>query len=280
MKTRSKQAARLGALHVLDDLLEGPLLVLAAIWLVLFVIELTRGLGPRLQQAMSLVWFVFVLDFALKLAIAPSKIGFLRRNVLTLASLLVPALRVFRFARVLGVLRSLRAARLLRLVQVFGSFNRSVRTLRATIARRRLQYVLLLTVAVAVIGAAGMRAFEPAGPDGEGFDGYLSALWWTMMVLTTMGSEYWPRTAEGRILCVALAVYAFAVFGYVTASIATLLVGRDADSNAAAGARERPVEEDVRALAREVAVLRAELSGGREDRARAAADEGPATPTP
>lgn len=279
MKTRSKQAARLGALHVLDDLLEGPLLVLAAIWLVLFVIELTRGLGPRLQQAMSLVWFVFVLDFALKLAIAPSKIGFLRRNVLTLASLLVPALRVFRFARVLGVLRSLRAARLLRLVQVFGSFNRSVRTLRATIARRRLQYVLLLTVAVAVIGAAGMRAFEPAGPDGEGFDGYLSALWWTMMVLTTMGSEYWPRTAEGRILCVALAVYAFAVFGYVTASIATLLVGRDADSNAAAGARERPVEEDVRALAREVAVLRAELSGGREDRARAA-DEGPATPTP
>jgi voltage-gated potassium channel len=148
-----------------------------------------------------------------------------------------------------------------------------MRTLRATVARRRLQYVLLLTVAVAVIGAAGMLAFEPAGPDGKGFDGYLSALWWTTMVLTTMGSEYWPRTAEGRILCVALAVYAFAVFGYVTASIATLLVGRDAESDAAAGARSRAMEQEVRALARELAALRVELSASRGDSERAADGE-------
>lgn len=33
------------------------------------------------------------------------------------------------------------------------------------------------------------------------------------MLLTTMGSEYWPQTAEGRILCLLLSVYAFAVFG-------------------------------------------------------------------
>ena len=48
----------------------------------------------------------------------------------------------------------------------------------------------------------------------------LSAVWWTAMLLTTMGSEYWPRTPEGRVLCLLLALYAFAVFGYVTAAIA------------------------------------------------------------
>ncbi len=38
------------------------------------------------------------------------------------------------------------------------------------------------------------------------------------MIMTTMGS--WPQTPEGRVLCLLLAVYAFAVFGYVTAMLA------------------------------------------------------------
>lgn len=40
-----------------------------------------------------------------------------------------------------------------------------------------------------------------------------SSLWWTAMLLTTMDSEYWPRTPEGRLIWLALSVYAFAVFG-------------------------------------------------------------------
>ena len=60
------------------------------------------------------------------------------------------------------------------------------------------------------------------------------------MVMTTMGSQYWPQTFEGRVLCVFLALYAFGVFGYVTATLATFFVGRDAESSEAelAGAKE------------------------------------------
>ena len=32
------------------------------------------------------------------------------------------------------------------------------------------------------------------------------------MLLTSLGSKYWPRTAEGRVLCFILALYGFAVF--------------------------------------------------------------------
>ena len=42
-----------------------------------------------------------------------------------------------------------------------------------------------------------------------------------------MGTDYWPQTSEGRILCFFLALYAFAVFGYVTAAIAAYFVGID-----------------------------------------------------
>jgi voltage-gated potassium channel len=80
------------------------------------------------------------------------------------------------------------------------------------------------------------------------------------MVMTTMGSQYWPQTFEGRGLCVFLALYAFAVFGYVTATLATFFVGRDAENNEAelAGAKELAalreeliaLRNDIRALSR------------------------------
>ncbi len=57
--------------------------------------------------------------------------------------------------------------------------------------------------------------------------------------MTTMGSDYSPKTPEGRVLCFFLALYAFAVFGYVTATLATFFIGRDADDDEAelAGAK-------------------------------------------
>ena len=75
------------------------------------------------------------------------------------------------------------------------------------------------------------------------------------MIMTTMGSQYWPETLEGRLLCVFLALYAFGVFGYVTATLATFFVGRDADSGEAelAGARE------LTALREELIALRGEI---------------------
>ena len=84
-----------------------------------------------------------------------------------------------------------------------------------------------------------------------GFADYGTALWWTSMILTTMGSEYWPKTLEGRLLCIILALYAFAVFGYVTATIATYFIGRDAEDSRARGAEYGQIEslrEEIRKL--------------------------------
>jgi voltage-gated potassium channel len=103
---------------------------------------------------------------------------------------------------------------------------------------------------VTLVGAAGMYAFERGAGEG-GIRSYWSALWWTAMVMTTLGSEYWPRTGEGRLLCFLLALYAFSVFGYVTATLATFFIGRDAES--AEG------ELAVRELRNEIAALRMEL---------------------
>jgi len=47
------------------------------------------------------------------------------------------------------------------------------------------------------------------------------------VVTTTMDSDYFPKTAEGRVIALLLAVYAFAIFGYITATIASLIVRVD-----------------------------------------------------
>ena len=237
-------------LRRLEDSLETPMLVLAFVWLALLVGELIWGESLMFEVLGTIIWVIFILDFAVAFVLAPHKIAYLKNNWLTALSLLVPALRLFRFSR---VFRLARMGRSLRVLRVVSSLNRSMRALGASLSRRGFGYVLALTVLVAFTGAAGMYAFENAAPGG--LKSYGEALWWTTMVLTTMGSQYWPLTIEGRVLCVFLALYAFAVFGYVTATLATFFIGRDAEDDEAelAGARQ------LAALREEMIALREEI---------------------
>ena len=256
---------RLELLARVERGLETPMLILGFVWLGLLVLEFTRGLGPALTRLGTAIWVVFILDFALRFVLAPRKLEYLRGNWLTALSLLVPALRVFRVVRALRVLRVARAARGATLVRVLGSINRSMRGLGRALGRRGTGYVAAITLVVLLGGAAGMLAFEGNVADPSGIHDFGTALWWTAMVLTTMGSAYFPKTAEGRMLCLVLALYGFTVFGYVTATLATFFVARDAedDDGELAGANA------VEALRREIVALRGEV------RALAASREAP-----
>ncbi len=246
-------AERQSLVERLEDWLETPMLVLGFVWLVLLVIELTGNLSPVLELVGTIIWIIFILDFALKFLLAPDKTDYLKSNWLTELSLLVPALRVFRIFRVFRILRAARAARGLRLFRVLTSLNRGMKSLGASFSRRGFGYVVALSVIVTFAGAAGMLAFENE-IDG-GIKTYGEALWWTAMLLTSIGSEYFPKTAEGRVLCFILALYGFAIFGYVTATLATFFVGRDAADNEA----EVVGAEDIKALRGEIALLREEI---------------------
>ena len=145
----------------------------------------------------------------------------------------------------------------LRLLRVLSSVNRGMRALGSSMNRRGFGYALLLTLIVTLAGAAGMYGFENSNVEGRGLASYSDALWWTAMVMTTMGSEYWPQTAEGRVLCFFLALYSFAVFGYMTATLATFFIGRDAENEEA----ELAGAASIAALRAEIAALRDEIRG-------------------
>lgn len=240
-------------LQHLEDSLETPMLVLAFVWLALLVGELIWGESLLFEIVGTIIWVIFILDFAVEFVLAPHKVAYLKRNWLTAISLVVPALRLFRVFRAFRLLRLTRVGRGLSLLRVVSSLNRGMRALGASLSRRGFGYVIALTVLVTFTGAAGMYAFESVAPDG--IKSYGEALWWTAMILTTMGSQYWPQTVEGRVLCIFLALYSFGVFGYVTATLATFFIGRDAENDAAelAGAKQLAVLRD------EVIALREEI---------------------
>jgi voltage-gated potassium channel len=254
--------------HV-NRLTDTPMIALSFVWLLLLIIDFTTGLSSLLQIVSYVIWALFVADFAIEIMIAPHKGDYLRRNWLTAVSLLLPALRVFRLFRVLRLLRAARASRSLSLIRLVTSLNRGMRSVGKTLGRRGVGYVVALTVLVTLAGAAGMYFLESpnalrqagyvaAAQEGAGLSSYGEAVWWTAMIMTTMGSEYWPKTAEGRVLGWLLAVYAFAIFGYITATIASYFVTQDAAYEALSEA-SGTATNDTAQLQAEVAALRLQI---------------------
>lgn len=211
------------------------MIFLGFVWLVLLIIEFINGFNSVLELISTIIWVIFICDFILKLLLAPKKLLFLRKNTLTAISLIIPALRLFRIFRFIRLLRIFRGTRL---IKVIASLNRGMKSLNATMDRRGFGYVMALTLAVILAGAAGMYVFENSA-----FESYGVAVWWTTMLVITVGTEFWPKSAEGRILCTLLSLYGFAVFGYITATLASFFIGRDAQSKDAPVAGSVDIEK-------------------------------------
>jgi voltage-gated potassium channel len=250
-------------LRELEEWLDWPMAILSLVWLGIVVWELVSGSTELLSTLGTVIWIIFIIEFLIRLTLAPDRMAFVKSSWLTVLALLVPALRLFR---ALTFLRAARALRGIRLVRIVGTANRSMNALKATLQRRGFTYVAGLTVLVIGLGAAGMLNFENAREVDGGFRTYGHALWWTGMLVASIGTDFWPATTEGRVLAMLLAIYGLAVFGYITATFASFFVGRDAQEKAGPVAGS----EDLKRVLEEVRALRAELM--RKERSGALGD--------
>ncbi len=224
------------------------MLILGVIWLVLLVVQLIYGSSSWSNDLAVAIWAIFVIDFALRFILAPKKISFLKRHWLVALSLMLPALSILRLTRVLAMLPSWQVL----IFRLLTGLNRTISVLGTTMRRRGMAYVLLLATVVTFAGAAGIYAVEPHSRDAIPSYGY--ALWWTGMVMTTMGSAYFPQTWGGRVLCFLLSVFAFSIFGYITAAIASFFVRQDE------GIKQGSEQPSLADVLSEVKALRADLA--------------------
>jgi len=263
---------KLSLLKTLPRKLERPMLLLSFVWFLVIITELVNGTSPLLLSLGTVLWALFVLYFGLRLAIAPDRVIFLKRNWLFVLAILVPILRFFPFLQTLPLARALTATFGMQVIWMFASADLGLRSLRRTMGRRGTGYVLTFTVVVILAGAAGMLHFENDSPDPQGIHSYPEALWWVAMQITNIGSGYRPVTVGGHVLCLGISIFALAIFGYLTAVFAAFFIGRDAEDPKS----EIPNQTSILQLSAEVALLRTSI----DDVLRRVSDAAPRSAEP
>lgn len=245
---------RFELLYHVTAVLEPVMVMLGILFLVLLLMDFGsvplvlfgENRSGQLQQG---IWAIFLVDFLLRLVIAPEKWAFLRANWLGAVSLALPFLRPLR------VFRAARAVRGFSLVRLLGGLNRGMRVLRRITRGRQLAFIAGLTVVVVLGGAVAVWNFD-RGYDGATIQTFPDALWWSATLVTTMNGELYVVSTEARIVALLQRLYALSVFGYITASFASFLIGTNHE-------RTGPSPEDIAGLRREVQALRRELRAER-----------------
>lgn len=261
--------ARWELLHHIACLTCTPMTVLSFVWVGLVIVNLVSGLPPFLQALSTAIWALFVLDFVVEVIVAPHKLTYLRQHWLTVISLALPAFSMLRILQALRIVRVAAMSGSFSLLGIITACNRGMVATRRILGHRKLGYVATLTLLITLAGAAGMYSFEnPATlrahgygavvQSGGGLHSYGEAVWWTAMIMTTMGSAYWPVTLAGRILCWLLALYAFGVFGYITATIASYFLGRSGQTETQQ--EEKAANVDASAIQRELTAMHQQLA--------------------
>jgi voltage-gated potassium channel len=226
-----------------------PLTVAAAVFLFAYAIPITipktsADVAFGCEVLVWTIWAVFVVDYLIRLVLAERKWLFIRKNLLDLAVVVMPALRPLRLLRLLSLLSVLRRAS-------GGHFRGRV-----------LAFTIGATLLVLILGGLAITDAE-RGAEGSTINTLGDGMWWALTTITTVGyGDLYPVTLTGRLVSAALMISGIAVLGMVTATLASWLVQRVSEATDDDGAvTRRQVEE----LSNQITELRAELLARRID---------------
>jgi voltage-gated potassium channel len=167
-----------------------------------------------------LIWAFFLGEFVAKFALAPHKPTYLRRHWVDALVALLPVCGVLRLIEVVLISPLIRVVR-----------GEKPHPHLAILAKRKLDKLALTSVLVILIAACLAYIFEN-GAKGSPIQTFGDALWWAAATATTVGNQLYPVTIPGEILAFALMLFAIGVFSYLTSSLASALIGGDADETA------------------------------------------------
>jgi voltage-gated potassium channel len=171
------------------------------------------AVGTAVTVASWGLWAVFVIEFASRMAIAPSKSRFLKKNWWQAIFLAFPFLRL---------LRVLRVARLARAGRLVSSSLRAGRS-AARALTGRIGWLVGFTVVVVLSTAQGLFEFG-------GYDSYADALFDAAMASIT-GQGVQGDSAVSRVLSIVLALYSVAVFASLAAALGAYFMRPDEVDN-------------------------------------------------
>ena len=190
----------------------------AVIGVPLTVVQLEGETGTWISVVDWTIWAIFAVDVAFDLHDEGWHPGFWRRHwvgvaIVTLTFPFTPLL--------LHGMRLVRLARAVRLMRVFATTSEAARGLGATVGRRGMAYVAMVTVLVIASGAGGIVIVEPDLAHGRYWDG----VWWAIVTTTTVGyGDIAPGTVTGRLIATALMLTGIGLASTLSGSVGAYFV--------------------------------------------------------
>lgn len=191
--------------------------VLSLISCLIILIQLTVGIPDNVSYMLdisdNIIWFIFVLDYIVRLILSENKLRFVENNKIDLISIIpfnsiFQSLRIFRFARLLKLSR---LSKLVRFAVLVYKFKNKIDKFLKT---NNFQYALVITIIIVFLGAYGISVTE-----NKTFD---DSLWWSFVTATTVGyGDISPETNIGRIIASILMLVGIGFVGMLTGTIAT-----------------------------------------------------------
>jgi voltage-gated potassium channel len=217
------------------------ILVLSVYVLAALLVETLFKLPSETTQLLgivdTIVCFVFLWDFFVRLKRARNKLAFLKWGWIDFVSS-IPMLDVLRWGRTVRVVRLFRILRAVRSVKVLGT------ALFAQRAKGAFLSATLMAVLVIIFSCIVVLNCETA--ENSNIKTASDALWWSAATVTTVGyGDHYPVTTAGRIVGVVLMLVGIGLFGTFTAFVASLFVQQD--------------NKQLEALTQEVKLLREKL---------------------
>lgn len=227
----------------IEKALNGPLSILSLVMLVLMIVGFAAPLDQdekrQIVLAIALIWWVFVLEFALEVFLSKNRLGYLKKHWFEAVLIVAPVLRVFWIFRAVQSFRMIGALRATAAAPALLAAKRASRGFLDAMSRHGLPYMFALTVVVVLIGSLGMYLIE-RDAHGAVMRTFGDATWWTIGTVTTVGTELYPVTGEGRFMATLLMIYGVSIFGYIAGVLASYFVR--ADRSRPRGSAERPDE--------------------------------------
>jgi voltage-gated potassium channel len=208
-------------LHNFERKTAWPMLILAVaiipIIVVPMVVDLSPGALSALKAADWLIWGAFAVDYIARFSIAPRKGHFLTHHKIDLLVVAVP------FAQPLRLIRSVRVLRIFRAGRAATYVGRGVKEGRSLLSRENFSFAILITGLAILGGAALVYGLEKSDPHGS-IKSLPDAIWWAITTVSTVGSDKYPVTAEGRAIAVVLMVLGIGLVGLLAGTMASFFV--------------------------------------------------------
>ncbi len=158
----------------------------------------------------KIVWFIFFIDYMIRLLISENKFKFLRSNIVDLIA-------IFPFDAVFQEVRALRLVKLILMLRAFAYLNRAYKRVNTVLKTNDFDHVLWFTFCIVFFGAIAISYIDNMNID--------DALWWSFVTTTTVGyGDIAPTSTGGRFVAVFLMLVGIGFLSTLTGTISSFFI--------------------------------------------------------